>query len=219
MNRRRALRIATFAAVGAFVTPLIAPQVLAFPYHARSNGSEVWSETPLQQDQLDRVTARAAALVAASPLADRSGEPRRVFLTAGGWRWTWLALQSRDAFAVTRAVGGALLMNRSDLAGDRILNAYGRTRTLSGVLAHETCHGMERRRFGVLKSDVQAPEWLREGYCDYVAQESTLSDAEAAKLKAEGRTSPALPYYEGRRRIAAALAANGGNVDALFAAN
>lgn len=219
MNRRQARRIATCAVIAAFVSPLAAPQLLAFPHHTVSNGSEVWSEAPLPQDQIDRVTARAAALDAASPLADRAGEPRRIFLTQGRWRWNWLALQSRGAFAVTRAVGGAVLVNRNDLAADRVVNAPGRTRTLSGVLAHETCHGMERRRFGVIKSDVLAPQWLREGYCDHVAQESTLSDADVARLRAEGRSAPALVYYEGRRRVAAALAANGGNVDALFAAN
>lgn len=219
MNRRSALRAATFAAVAAFISPLAAPQLLAFPYHAASHGSEVWSEAPLPQDQLDRVTARAAALDAASPLANRAGEPRHVFLTQGGWRWTWLALQTRDAFAVTRAVGGAVLINHNDLTADRVVNAFGRTRTLSGVLAHETCHGMERRRFGVITSDMLTPQWLREGYCDYVAQESTLTGAEVARLRAEGRSVPALVYYQGRQRVAAALAANGGDVDALFASN
>ncbi|WP_423142126.1 hypothetical protein ACOYW6_01815 [Parablastomonas sp. CN1-191] len=219
MTRRRALRIGTYGAFAAFVSPLAAPQLLAFPYHAVSNGSDVWSERPLPQAELDRVTARAAALVAASPLADRSGERRHVFLTRGGWRWNWLALQSRDAFAVTRAVGGALLMNRSDLAGDRIVNGYRRTRTLSGVLAHETCHGMERKRLGIVATDIALPQWLREGYCDYVARESTLSDVEAARLRAEGRSDPALAYHDGRRRVAARLAANAGNVEAMFAAN
>ena len=199
--------------------PLAAPQLLAFPYHARSNGSEIWSEAPLPQGQIDRVTARAAALVAQSPLA-RVPETRHVFLTRGGWRWLWLTLTSHDAFGITRALNEAVIVNRSDLAADRAFNgaAIGGVRSLSGVIAHETCHGMERRHFGVTV-DATKPAWLREGYCDYVAQESSLSDADVARLKAQGRDHPALVYYEGRRRIAAGLAANGGDVDGLFAAN
>ena len=189
--------------------------MIAFPYHATSRGSEVWSESPLPQRQLDRVTGRAAQLVAASPLA-RASEPRHVFLTQGGWRWTWLALQNRRSFALSRALGEPVIINRGDVASDRV---RGVERSLSGVLAHETCHGMERRHFGAIRSDILAPRWLREGYCDYVAQESTLSDAAAARFRAEGRNPHALTYYEGRRRVAAELARNGGNVDALFAAH
>ena len=213
--RRSVLRAATIAATLLFVSPLFAPQLLAFPYHATSRGSEVWSEAPLPQHQLDRITGRAAQLVAASPLA-RASEPRHIFLTQGGWRWTWLALQNRHSFALSRALGEPVIINRGDVATDRL---SGVPRSVSGVLAHETCHGMERRRFGAIRSDILAPQWLREGYCDYVAQESTLSDADAARLKAESRNPPALTYYEGRRRVAAELARNGGNVDELFAAS
>ena len=92
----------------------------------------------------------------------------------------------------------------------------GPARTLSSIIAHETCHGMERRRYGVLMS-VTKPTWLVEGYCDHVAQESTLSDARAAEIKARGADHPAMVYYEGRKKVEAILAANGGNVDKMFA--
>lgn len=197
-----------------FVAPIAAPQLLAFPYHATSHGSEVWSEAALPQDKLDTIMARSAALVAASPLADPAGEPRHIFLTNGGWRWSWLALNNRGVIGLTRALNEAVLVNGTDLAADRTTNGL---RSLSGVIAHETCHGMERRRLGLIASDVRAPQWLREGYCDYVAQESTLSDADVKALEARKQHHPALPYYYGRKRVAAALAGNGGNVAALFA--
>ncbi len=76
---------------------------------------------------------------------------------------------------------------------------------------------MSRRHIGIITYQSK-PVWLREGYCDYVAQESSLTASDVAKLKAMGRDHPALLYFAGRRRVAAELAANGGNVDALFAA-
>lgn len=214
-----ALRTLGVAAAVALVSPLVAPQLLAFPYHARSNGSAVWSETPLPQAMIDRVMARSGGLVAQSPLALRN-EPRHVFLTQGGWRWIWLALQSRGTFGLSRRVFETVVINRSDLARDRVWNGreLGGERSLSGVLAHEACHGMERRRFG-LAVDLTKPVWLREGYCDHVAQESSLSDADAVRLKAAGQTHPALAYYDGRKRVEAILSANGGDVFALFADN
>ena len=210
--------VASLAAM-AGAAPIMAPQLLAFPYHARVGASEVWSEASLPQPALDRVFARAAKLVASSPIA-RMPEGRHVFLTQGGWRWQWLTLGTSGAFAMTRAINEAIIVNRDDIATDRAWNgaALGGQRTISGLIAHETCHGMERRRFG-LTVDVSKPVSLREGYCDYIARESSLSEADVAGLKARREAHPALAYYDGRRHVAAALASNGNDVDALFTAD
>ncbi|PLK24309.1 hypothetical protein [Novosphingobium sp. TH158] len=201
------------------VLPLLAPQTLAFPHRAQVGEFDVRSESPLPPGQLQAVLNDARQRIASSPLADPAGEQRDIYLTSGGWRWTWLTLQSRGAFALTRALTGYMVINRSDLATNRVENggSIGGQRLLSGVIAHETCHGMLRRHFGRLTVDITRPAWMREGYCDHVAGESSLSDADVAGLKARGETHPALVYYHGRRRVAAILAANGGDVDKLFA--
>jgi hypothetical protein len=198
-------------------SPLLAPQLLAFPHYAEAGDSQVWSEQPIDQAALERVIARAETLVSASPIA-RESEPRRIFMTNGSWRWLWLANTSRGAFALTRLGGQNLIVNRADLANDRIVNdrPIGGSRQLSSVLAHEITHGMLLHHFGPIKM-MQQPRWRVEGYCDHVAQESALSPEDVAQIKARGETHPALLYYNGRRRVEAVLAANGGSVDALFA--
>lgn len=216
MRRRTVNRLLVAAAIVA-AAPVAAPQLLAFPYTARVGANRVWSERPLVQPALSAVLAEADRLDAASPLA-QAPEGRRIFLTDGGWRWHWLALTSAGAFGLTRPIGEAIVINRSDLAANRVVNGrdVGGVRTLSGVIAHETCHTMERRHFGPVAM-ARVPGWLSEGYCDHVAQESSLSAADVAALKTQRRSHPALLYYEGRQRVAATLRANGGNVDALFA--
>ncbi|WP_118857185.1 hypothetical protein [Sphingomonas mesophila] len=199
-----------------FGSPLFAPQLLAFPHHARSGDLSVYSEVPIDRAALDAVARRSAALVAASPLA-RSSEPRRVFLTSGGWRWRWLAVRFPYSFAVSRPFTEPLIFNRSSIARDWVHAGGTTVRSLSGTIAHETCHGMIRREFG-LSADWTKPMWLREGYCDFVADESALDQARADEMR---RTDPghrSLAYYDGRRRVAAELARNGGDVRALFAA-
>lgn len=210
-------KVAITSIVALLVVPTVAPAMLFFPYSAQSGGHEVYSETPIDQAALDRVTKRSSSLVQTSPLA-RPSEPRRIFLTEGGWRWLWLANRSHKAFAISQRVGEPIIFNRSDLARDRVRNggAVGGERTVSGVLAHEICHGMLRRRFG-LTVDWTKPQALREGYCDHVAQESSLTAAQVTKLKAAGEKHPAIPYFEGRQRVAAELQRNGSNIDALFA--
>lgn len=198
--------------------PVIIPSALAFPYRAQVGTFDIRSEAPLPRAEIERVIADANRRIATSPIADPQGESRSIYLTQGGWRWTWLALQSRKSFGLTRAATSYIVINRSHLAANRMTNSrpVGAARTLSSIIAHETCHGMERRRYGALMS-VTKPTWLVEGYCDHVAQESTLSDARAADLKARGIDHPAMVYYEGRKKVAAELARNGGDVDRLFA--
>ncbi len=198
-------------------SPLMAPQLLAFPHYAQAGDSQIWSETPIDQAALEKVMARAETLVSASPIA-REHEPRRIFLTDDSWRWLWLANIYRGTFALTRLGGQNLIVNRADLAADRITNnrTVGGSRKLSSVIAHEMTHGVLLNHFGVVAM-IGQPRWRVEGYCDHIAQESALSDADVARIEARGEKHPALLYYHGRKRVESALAANGGSVDALFA--
>jgi hypothetical protein len=197
-------------------SPLVAPQLLAFPHFAEAGDSQIWSETPIDQAALEKVMARAETLVSASPIA-REREPRRIFLTEGSWRWLWLANINRGTFALTRLGGQNLIVNRADLAADRITNdrTVGGSRQLSSVIAHEMTHGVLVQHFGAITMMGQ-PRWRVEGYCDHIAQESALTREQVARIEARGEAHPALLYYHGRKRVEATLAANGGSVNALF---
>jgi len=197
-------------------SPLLAPQLLAFPYKVETRLGTVWSDQALDRAMLEKAVARAADRLAASPLAEPD-ERRWIFVTDGGWRWLYVANVASDAFAITRPFSPAVTINRTDPASGTVRNGFevGGQRTLAGVLAHEITHGMIRRRYGIL-AERGLPPWKVEGYCDHVAGESSLDDDEAAALVASGGYHPALVYLEGRRRVEAILRANGGSVDALF---
>ncbi len=194
----------------------IAPELLAWPYKAERGRTIVYAERPIPAE-IDRVLARTDALLAQSPLNDE-GMKRRIFLSEGGWRWRVAALASAGAFGLRRPFRDAILFNRSDVAADRVTNGreIGGVRTLSGTIAHELTHILVARRLGEIRARM-LPTWKQEGYADHVAQESSLSEEDYRALKESGTDHPALPYYEGRLRVAEMLRANGGDVDALLA--
>jgi hypothetical protein len=214
-RRSRAVRIGQWALLllaALLGTTTAAPQLLAWPYSAEIGHVLVYSEQPIPP-QMRSVLARSDALVARSPLAE-PGLERRLFLTDGGWRWDLLALTSRGAFALRRPYRDAIVVNASDIAADRVENGapVGGARSLSGVIAHETSHILVAHRIGEWRA-LMLPGWKSEGYADYVARESSLRDGDYARLRANGAERPAMFYYEARRRVAAALARDGGNVD------
>ncbi|MEO0462159.1 MAG: hypothetical protein AAF127_03455 [Pseudomonadota bacterium] len=197
-------------------SPLLAPQLLAFPHKGQTELGPVWSEDELDPAMLERAVETARQRLDTSPLA-QADERRDIFVTNGGWRWTYLANTVSDAFALTRPVNDAIIINRTDPSSGIVRNGdkIAGERTLADLLAHEFTHGMINRRYGRLRARF-FPTWKIEGYCDHIAGASSLSAQDAARLEREGRSHPALAYYHARRRVAAILAANGGSPDALF---
>ncbi|MEG3083191.1 hypothetical protein U1707_06025 [Sphingomonas sp. PB2P12] len=193
-----------------------APQLLAFPYKQRIGTVTVYAERPIDP-RIGSELTRAEGLLRSSPIYT-GPIARSLFLTDGGWRWRLLAVQSPGAFAFRRPFSSAIVFNHSDTAADRVTNArpIGGTRTLSGVIAHETTHIMIADHLGEVRSEM-LPTWQQEGYADHVAGESSLTDVEAARLRRTDPSAAPLAYYDARRQVAAALRANGGSVDTLFA--
>jgi len=208
--------IALGAVAVLLASPLLAPQLLGFPFRSDSAIGPVWSERAIDPAALERVAAQSRSLLAQSPIAGPH-EQRPIFLTDGGWRWLWLANSSMGGFALTQPITRAVVVNASDLTSDEVNNGatIGGRRALSAVLAHEFTHGTILRRYGIVKATL-APQWLVEGYADHVAQESSLSASDVARLEESGEGHPALPYFRGRKRVEALLTANGNDVDALF---
>lgn len=220
-GKKRPARVRRIAAIG-LIAALVAlglvtffPALLLFPYHERVGDTDVYSEEPIPP-QIAEVLRRADERLRTSPIGGE-GYGHAVFLTNGGWRWRLLALTSAGAFALTRPLSEAVIVNGNDVARDVVRNgrAVGGQRSLSGVIAHERTHSLIRAHFGLL-ADWRYPAELREGYCDYVAGSGSLSDDAARALQQSGEDHPALPYYRGRKRIEERLPRLGGSVDRLF---
>lgn len=212
----RRLRWLFPAAVAVALVPVHVPALLLFPYKAEAAGFTVRSETPLPPAQLRPILDDAARRLARSPLAPAERH-FNIYLTQGGWRWRWLALNAASSFAVTRSLTGNTVLNRSDLARGVVHapRTVGAQRGLASDIAHESTHNLLYRHFGLWRT-YGAPKWLVEGYCDHVAGESTLDQATVAQLEANGITHPAIDNYYARLRVERELAAVGGSVDRLF---
>lgn len=215
MKLKRIVNLMAALLLAPFVLVRFVPTAMAWPYAVQVGPTTIHSESPIPPD-IAPVLARSDKLLRMSPLNDPSLHTH-LFLTNGGWRWKMLALRSSGAFAVRLPLMHNLVFNRADVQHDKITNELspGGVRSLSGVIAHETTHILTARHFGEL-NDQLAPAWKREGYADFVAQESSLDEAAYTALKRRAASHPAILYYEGRKRVAAILAANGGSVDDLF---
>lgn len=198
-------------------SPLIAPQLLAFPHKATIGGHAVYSEQPIGPE-VARVVADADKRMSSSPLGGARPLDQPIFLTDGGWRWQWLSAFANTSLALSRPIGDPVIVHRSDPSRDLLFfdgRANGPTRRLSDVLVHELTHGAIRAEFGLIRA-ARMPTELVEGYADHVAGSSTLSDEQARAMLRSGQRHPALPYWTGRKKVERALVANDGDVRRLF---
>lgn len=162
-----------------------------FAYRAVYENYRVWSDQPIPEEivqVLDDVTARLRT----SSVHDRA-VPIEIFFCNEPWRlWLYGRL-------FTTQLGGAadMLLTRhvfiraSDIAANRILPpgpgpiADAAQRPLSYYIAHEITHSDVSRRFG-RSAVLRYPEWLIEGYADYVGKGGDFDFEENRALFAAG---------------------------------
>lgn len=156
------------------ILAIVFPQP-AFGYRIAYQNYEVWSDRPIPPaivPVLDDVTRRWRT----SPLYERT-TPAQIFICNAPWRMWLYGMHFSTRFGgvadvwLTRHV----VIRAADIEANRILPpgpgpiADAAQRPLSYFIAHELAHADVSRRFGRTMI-LRYPEWLLEGYADYVAK-------------------------------------------------
>jgi hypothetical protein len=167
------------------------PQTL-FAYSVAANDITIYSRAPLPPEAAS-CAARAAGLLKQSELAVL-GRHERVFVCDSPWLFRLFHPASR-AFAFSTPVTDNVFIAAADFSTDvaKRSGADFNTRSFSSVVAHEITHGLIRHRLG-LWHGIRLPDWVAEGYCDYVARESSFPETEGLRLFASGQSHPSMSY-------------------------
>jgi len=125
-------------------------------------------------DDLKFVLDKSLKLLSRSELFDKEAS-QKLFLCSGFKEFTFFAFRSRKAFGVNSTLTNRIFLSKSQISKDIILRngADNNKRTLSGIIAHETMHSLLNKKLGVINYRV-LPTWKNEGYCDFIAQESSF---------------------------------------------
>jgi hypothetical protein len=174
------LNYAFVSILTAYILTLAFPQYL-FANHVRHGQFDVYSRAPLGEN-IDEVLDAAEARLAKSPIYDGASE-RRIFLTDSHASYTLLANKAYGSFAHSLPYFNNVIINRSDIAGDKVFvqRPFRNIRLLSGVVAHETAHLFIRKRLGTVRASL-LPTWKNEGYCEYIAGNTTISFEDGMEL-------------------------------------
>jgi hypothetical protein len=168
------------------------PQLL-FAHSLTTSGITFYSRAPLPPDAAARADEVAALLERCElAVADRH---ERVFVCDSPWLFGLFSPTSAGAFAFSVPLTDHVFVASADWSRDLASRAAPEfnSRSLSAVVAHEITHGLIRHRLGLLRS-VRLPDWVAEGYCDYVADESSFPTEQGLRLFASGERHPSASY-------------------------
>ena len=185
-------RILTRIALALFALHALYLAILAFPqpvfaHHVRYQNYEVWSDEPIPSsivEVLDDATRRLNT----SPLY-KPDWTIKVFICNAPWR-LWLYGMRFDT-----TMGGSadmlftrhVIIRSADIPNNAVRMPEGRRlmdpelRPLSYFIAHEAAHILQSRTFG-RTSYITHPEWLSEGFADYVGKGGQFDLAEHRQL-------------------------------------
>jgi hypothetical protein len=166
-------------AAAAYVLLLTFPQVL-FANSMEHGKFRVYSREPIEP-AIANVLDVAESKLKASPIYD-SDVSRDVYLTNSHAMYAALSHKAYNSFANSVPFINNIFVNKTDIPADLVFvdRDYNNSRSLSGVIAHETIHLFIRERYGTVAATLM-PTWKVEGYCEYVAGDSTITQEEGGR--------------------------------------
>ena len=157
----------------AYLLLLFFPQPL-FAYSVKYGNFNIHSREPIGPE-IETVLNEAEVRLRRSPIYDETIR-RHIYLTNGYGMYAFLSHKAYASFANSVPFIENVFINKTDIAADRVYmnREFSNSRSLSGVIAHEVTHLFLQRRFGTLKA-ISIPAWKKEGYCEYIAGDSTIT--------------------------------------------
>lgn len=212
----RVFRYGLYVICTAYLLTLIFPQYL-FAHTVSHKNFKVYARQPLDEN-MTRVLEAAEARLSKSPIYDGQAT-QRIFISDSFAFYTFLSPVQRKAFANTLPGIGNIRVNRVDASRDLVFRdaPLDNQRSLGGVIAHEVTHNMVRQKFGLINSFTSLPNWKDEGYCEYVAGETTLSFEEGLRRWRENPNDDArFAYFKYHQMVKFLLDVEKISVEELF---
>ena len=176
--------------------------LLCFPYLLFANTldykhfSVYYHSNDINTEELKLVLDKSENLLKKSELFQK-GTSQDIFICNGYSEFTFFALLSRKAFAVNYPISQNIFITKSSISQNYILRngKENNKRTLSGVIAHETVHSLLENKLGLLKYKL-LPSWKNEGYCDFIANESSFNKQKGVKEICNDTKNTDIPSFK-----------------------
>ena len=155
----------------------------------------------INKQELELVLDKSVELLKASELFEKEMK-QKLFLCNGFVEFAFYAPMIRKAFGGNYPLSQNVFLSKSNVS-ENITRRNGKEnneRTMSSVIAHETTHSLLKNKLGFLKNEL-LPTWKKEGYCEFIAGESSYNQQKGLQNICNGNEnldSPSFKYFKYR---------------------
>ncbi len=210
----RAVNYSLTAIASAYCLLLLFPQLL-FAHQISHKNFEVYTREPVSENIYSLLDAAEAKLLR-SPIY-KPEMKERLILTESFGLYKFLTVKGNSMGSTIPIVGHSRI-NRTDIDNDLVFrnSEPPNQRSLSGVIVHETMHNQIAEHLGFYRY-MRTPAWKDEGYCEYVAGETTLSfDEGLRRWKGSPNDSSRYDYFKNHQMVKYLLEEEKVTVEELF---
>ena len=143
-----------------------------FRYHVEVGRLAIWSDRPFDPAKGRAILADVESRLETSPIDDH--RPHAIFVANAGWRELLVFNLAHGAAGVNHyPLTNNVFIRRSNIDADTVFGHSGKPaappRTFAYYAAHEIAHSFTAERLGPFHLwNASLPQWVREGYADYV---------------------------------------------------
>ena len=167
----------------AYAAVLCIPQPV-FAYSAHAGSLVLHSDRPFEESAAQQVLQLAQKKLERSPLYS-AADPHNVYICNSRWRQ---ALFFNKDFGVGGVapypITSNVFLRDASVGENRLISPSGKPvagdRTLDYFVAHEVTHQLTGRALGPIRY-FRLPQWVREGYADYVGKGASFNYDEARR--------------------------------------
>jgi len=176
----KVLRYSVISIFAAYLLTICFPQYL-FAHEVGYQHFKVYSRDAFDP-HVYKVLDDAEGRLSRSTIYDREVS-RRVFLTNSHGMYAFLSNKAFRSFANSVPFINNIVINKADVGRDLVFlnRPQHNQRSLSGVIAHEVTHLFIRKKLGTWRAS-WLPTWKNEGYCEYIARDTTITFEEGVRL-------------------------------------
>ena len=184
-----------------YILIILFPQFIFTNKLEYKNFSVYYNSNEVSTEKLKSILNNAEQLLKSTELFENR-ITQDVFIYDNFSVFAFFAPLSRKAFAVNYPLTQNIFLSKSSISEDLIFRngENNNQRTLSGVIAHETTHSLLENKLGTIKYKI-FPSWKNEGYCDFIANESSYDEQEGLSWicnKKENSNNPSFKYFKYR---------------------
>lgn len=202
MNKTKKVLYWTFSSIGVlYLLIVLFPQCLFANKIEYKNFTVYYHSNEIKTEELKLVLDKSRALLEQTELSKNEGV-QKIFICDGFNEFTFFAPLSRKSFAVNYPFLQNIFLSKSSVSDNSIFRngEENNKRSLSAVIAHETTHSLLENNLGILKYKL-LPSWKNEGYCDFIAQESSYDPQKGLKEMYQNKDvtdSPSFYYFKSK---------------------